>query len=102
MVNHELSDCFQGGFFCGEARLEGSEVSVKALHIRLLRMEGRALGGSKDVSAQEFFQAPQAAAMYFCPTTGVLNRPPWPVRLSMATPSSTRMSIPIFRVAMVA
>ena len=40
------------------------------------------------------------AAMTRCPTTGVLKKPPWPIRESTATCSSfNRMSMPIFRVA---
>ena len=65
---------------------------------------GTHVAGAHGVSMQALVEdaARQAAAMYFCPTTGVLNRPPWPVRLSMATCSSARMSMPSFSVAMVA
>ena len=38
-----------------------------------------------------------AAARIFCPTSFVLNRPPWPIRRSICTPSSfRRMSRPVF------
>ena len=39
--------------------------------------------------------------MYFWPTPGVLNKPPWPVSESMATCSEASRSMPIFSVAMV-